>query len=659
VRTQTRFVIILLIVLCLARVSEAHILTPLAPDDQATHKAVISGAWSNPQTWGGALPGTDARVIVPVGLTVTVDGQFGTPMFWVRVDGTLKFATNVNTSLTADSVFVNHGGRLEMGTALAPVQADKTAELIIKARNGNPIDHSWDPLELSRGLIAESPIEIHGAPKTSWTSVTASLDNGTTKLVLDDAPSGWRTGDTVVLTAPVYDQDEVFSIVSVNGATVTLNRPITYARVPPKKDLALHVASADAGSLTLQGHVMLMEGGHEIRYAGFYGLGRTTIAPVTDPLIVNGVRDPSLMPNCGASAENVRGRYSVHFHMAGPESEQSLVKGTVVSVARGAGLKIGYINHSSNVSFRDNVGYQIDGSTFYTEEGDEVGEFVGNLAIHSEGSNNPSDGQPAITCMKKNHPDVFNRRRSDLGHRGHGYWIHGGGVDVIENVAAGHGSSGFEFWSRKLNHNAKDTYNVEFPVALLRDGGAWAAPKTYLDPTAVPGLFRDNVAYVTSSQKHARKAALSVHYHGLHQWKQFPASPKNVIDGFLGWNTINGMVTSYAGWFELRNIEFIGGIFPVSAKGMGMKLSTQGGNNMDLLNVFLNGFKIPLNVGVASTCSNVIADGVLVTCDAILQTGELDPDLEDRTDEEVPDGDDGAPGRDGEETGSRQGPTRP
>lgn len=623
-RTQTKFWMVLLcIVLSGPNVVQGHILTPLAPEDQATHKALISGVWSNPLTWGGAVPGADARVIIPGGLVVTVDKEFGAALFWIRVDGSLKFAPNVNTALTADSVFVNHGGRLEIGTALAPVQADKTARIIIKARNGVPIHHLWDPLELSRGIVAEGSVVIHGATKRAWTSITAIPALGSTTLILDDVPSGWRPGDTLVLTAPVYDQDETFSLVSVNGTTVTLNRQITYARPLPKPGLVLHVAnltrnvqisSAQAGNPKLQGHVMLMEGGHEIRYAGFYDLGRTTTRPVTDPIIVDGVRDPSLMPSCGLTEENVRGRYAVHFHMAGPDSQRSVVEGSAVSVTRGAGFKIGYINHSSSVSFRQNVSYQIDGSHFFTEEGDEVGEFVENLAIHSKGSGFPKDMQADEPCNKQEYPEVFNRRRLDVGSRGHGFWLQGSGVDVLGNVSAAHGSSDFDLWVRPLSYPQKtNTYLVQFPVALLRDGGAWAAPKKAIGIDFVPAVWRDNSAYVTSGHKSGRNAALSIHFPGMKQKGTFPQAPKSLIAGFRSWNTQNGIMSSYSGWIRFEDMELTAGTY-ARKPTLGMGLGTQGGNNMDLLNVLLDGFQTPLKLGIASTCTNVVVDGLLATC---------------------------------------------
>jgi G8 domain len=599
------------------RVSAHEEINKLTPSGQATNIAVRSGNWSAPEIWDPQPPKRGAKIWIRPGITVTIDQQFFDPYEWVRVDGLLRFEPNGHTALAVETLTVEHTGRLEIGTAREPVAGG--AVLTFQHR-GEAINHDYDPSELSRGL------EMAGLPKSSWVSVSRLPAAGDAWLRLDRAPSGWAADDVIVLTAPTYGQDETFRILSIDGDYITLDHPIKNARRfpvdsktgQPYEGLALHVANlsrnvvvrthADhAGKPSLQGHVMLMHhGGHQIRYVQFSDLGRTTIAPVSDPIIVNGVRDPSLAPICGLKTENVRGRYSLHFHMAGPGSAQSLVEGSVVAVARGSGLKIGFINHSSNVSFRDNVGYQIDGSTFFTEEGDEVGEFAGNLAIYSTGSNSPNDGLPAISCMNPYYPELYNRRRHDVGHRGHGFWIHGGGVEVSNNIAVGHGSSGFEFFSRPLYHGLTNTYAVRFPVALLRDGGKWAGSYDTLPVDAAPGVWRDNVAYVTSTQKNSRKVALSIHYHGLQQWKAFPGSPKNLIDGFLGWNTVNGVTTSYSGWFHYHNVRLFNGD---ATDGTGMRLGTQGGNHNIVDRIAIDGFQSGLQPSSSTAFSETLVNG--------------------------------------------------
>lgn len=620
------------VLLCLAIICStvsAQTLSTIAlvvPLTQVTHTATQSGSWSSPQTWGNGIPPSGARVRIPAGFTITVDTCAYNVPFWVRVEGILRFAQSADTCLTVETVAVMHGGKLEMGTASDRITAK--ARLTFRPVANEPIDHLYDPFELSRGLIAEGLVEMHGQPKTPWVSVIQVPPAGSQTIALDTAPLGWVSGDLLEFTSPLSGQSERVTLAQVNGTVATLSAPLKNARPMPADCVThacrLHLANltrnvvvesdpAHAGNLSLQGHVMLMhQGGHRISYVEFADLGRTTIRPVSDPLVAeDGTRDPSLMPNCGLTDENVRGRYALHVHRAGPASPLSIVEGSVVHVLKGSGLKLGFVNHSSNVSMLGNVGVNIDGSTFFTEEGDEVGSFLGNLAIFSKGSDQPSEEQPGFVCGSKQYPLVHHRRRADVGHRGYGFWIHGGGVDVIDNVAADHGSAGFVFYSLPLNFRLQNTFTVAFPKALLRDGGAWWGKPT-VPIQLVPTVFRRNTAYLTSpTNRWGYKAALAFHYHGLHQHTDAPGAPKNLIDGFLGWNTRFGLQTSYSGWWDLRNLVFLNGTAKdlKGGSGVGLNLSPQGGNHMDLLNIQAVGFQTCIRPPVTSTAVNVTCDG--------------------------------------------------
>ena len=49
--------------------------TPIQVAGTATITATTSGNWSSTNTWGGTVPTNDARVLIPDGVTVTVDGM--------------------------------------------------------------------------------------------------------------------------------------------------------------------------------------------------------------------------------------------------------------------------------------------------------------------------------------------------------------------------------------------------------------------------------------------------------------------------------------------------------------------------------------------------------------------------------------------------------
>ena len=131
-----------------------HLSTPqLVRYDQITNYAVASGAWSNPATWhNGIVPANGARVLIPIGVHVEVDGMIAARLATVRVDGTLSFVTTHNSELRVDTMIVTGSGGFEMGTVDNPIPAGVNARLLFT--DNGPIDRTWDPFGISRGLIS-------------------------------------------------------------------------------------------------------------------------------------------------------------------------------------------------------------------------------------------------------------------------------------------------------------------------------------------------------------------------------------------------------------------------------------------------------------------------------------------------------------------------
>jgi len=93
--------------------------TPMQVAGTATITAASSGNWTSTSTWGGALPSNDDRVLIPSGVTVTVDAMIAQEFKSVRIGdgGKLQFATNVNTELRTEYLFSGMMGSLEIGTS--------------------------------------------------------------------------------------------------------------------------------------------------------------------------------------------------------------------------------------------------------------------------------------------------------------------------------------------------------------------------------------------------------------------------------------------------------------------------------------------------------------------------------------------------------------
>jgi hypothetical protein len=613
-----------------------------------TTRSMKSGVWSDPATWSSGVPTATSRAMVGSGHTVTVDTTTAVADT-VRVEGTLRFDPRRTTRLTVETIYGAMSSRLEMGTASDPVALPQSATLVFRS-SGKALDHKSDPFEFGRGLVTMGLLETHGQAKTGWVATSRTYSAGATTLALDSAPSGWQVGDRLLITAPHFGQDEVRTIAAISGATVTLSSGLTYARrfpavsspVPPfafhvgnlTRNVTIQSDAAYAGQPAHQGHVMLMHrGGHQIRYTRFADLGRThIISPVSDPRMVGGQRDPQLMPLCGVIEENPRGRYGLHFHVALPTSTASVVENIVLENRRNSGIRIGIQNHSSHVRVRDSVVYQIDGFGLFTEEGDERGEYRRNLVVYSKGHDASLHEDVRDQCMLDyDYRDILSRRRLAVGWRGGGIWLHGGQVDVVGNVVAGHDNAGIDIWERPLHHMACifstcNTFKVQYPTALLREGTNWV-PDFYqdamVDNSVPPFLVADNQIYAIGGPgKNRSRVAVSMHYMKVWEsWvRHYPGRPRNLLARNLVWNVVNGVATTYTEYARLIDNVFIQGdlleanVGPFSKlSGTGVRMHAQGGEQHDYVRLRIDGFQQVMTETPASCYEAVRFNGVLFT----------------------------------------------
>ncbi len=526
------------------KASEHAALLQLVPRSSASHVAVRDGAWSNPSTWyRGAVPGAGARVLIPRNIGVTYDLTTDVALFTTRVDGLLEFATNRNTRIVIDTLVVSPSGRLEIGTAANPVGPTVSAEIVIAA-NGD-IDTSWDPTLVSRGLVSHGDVEIRGAEKQTFVKVAQTPLTGHQSLTLAEAPSGWRVGDTIVLTGTKQlgwywdnsirqvryheSQDEVRTISAINGATITLDSPLVFDHSTPRADLAAYVSNtsrsitvSSAGGPTLpvhqRGHTMFMHSDDvDVRYAAFDYLGRTDKSRSAADLDAFAVVTPT---------SNIKGRYSVHFHKTGTEHQDdpAIIIGNSVTNSPGWG----YTHHSSHANFTDNVAFDVFGAGFAAEDGDETGVWLRNITIKSQGI-----GWGDWTV--KEAADVA---RHDNGRTGDGFFFAGRLVEAAENVAA-NTTNGF-VWFHRGERTPPTTTNLQHPET------GYGRVQISADDPSIEG-FRNNEAFATHSGIIVIKANPAQGHDG-----------RTVFDGFLNWETVEGVNLSYTAHYTLKNLDLIG-----------------------------------------------------------------------------------------------------
>jgi len=451
---------------------EHSALFDLVADDQATHVAVADGAWGDANTWNKkSVPDHGARVIIPEKRTVTVTGVYDKDRLdWLRVDGTLRFDPRADTALKVVTLVGNVKSTLEIGTEKERIQADRTARLILGDRGErNEVQRQSDPYDISGGLLSHGRVRIFGAEYTSHATPTAVPRKGDTEVRFAAAPRGWKVGDQLLFpgldrqlngrdvgvdpwtgrqlaVGQHQDEEQLIRRLSADGKTVTLDKPLAYqhgdiygyAEAVPVGNLSRNVVieSENTEKVSRRGHTMFMHTQDVILDSvQFRELGRTNVeGALTSPRL----KDGKLAE--GTDANSI-GRYAVHFHIrwgATYKQQPFIVRNSAIV----GSPKLGVVNHGGYGLVDDNVAYKVRGSQFFTENGSEIGRFKGNLAVRSHGTGfdtGDDDGMPIQRGYAYKHP-------LNIGHGGHGFWLQGGGVDVIDNVAIGHSYSAYGFF---------------------------------------------------------------------------------------------------------------------------------------------------------------------------------------------------------------------
>jgi hypothetical protein len=464
-----------------------------------TKTAVASGNFAATTTWsGGTTPTLGDVVLIPAGVTVTVNNlsAFGKSII---VRGTLKFATGVNTRLRVETLAIDTGGTLNIGTDAAPIAADKTAAIHIIDNATMTVDGG----HLARGIIARSGTTIRmvsASQRPPHVTLKNSISSGATTLLTTVAvPASWKESDEVVIPATEFTRRWVASMpgegtvrlpneMRVLGPIITGANPglnitealnFAHTRADTTDDaVRVHVAnltrnivlrSENSGTaFDRSGHAMFMTNDVIIKGVRFENFGRTDkFSIASDPRLNTDVYN---VPG-GNKSSNPRGRYAVHFHKAGPDTATiALVQNSVVVGTPGWG----FVNHSSRVNFKDNVAFDFDGAGFAAEDGDEQGSFDGNIAIGGRGNGEFS----ILRTIFENFPRTD---QGDMGFTGEGFWFQGPDVSVTNNIAAGCKGSGFLYWPV----GRFDTLNVPGGAGSAERGHFTGRPLTRAFPTTI------------------------------------------------------------------------------------------------------------------------------------------------------------------------------
>jgi hypothetical protein len=431
------------------------------------YPAVVEESWSDPATWGGAVPREGDTVTIPAGKTVVLDTS-PPRLAGLQVDGTLRFKDE-NLNLLSDWIVVH--GRLEVGTERTPFRSKARIVLTGDDRTQNVMNMGAKVLGVMGGVL-----DIHGQERHGWTRLAANVPKGTGKITLQDA-SGWRAGDRIVVASTDFDphQAEERTIKGVSGDTVTLDRPLEHSHRGSVQTIAGRPVDERAEVALLSRNVVVS--GEESTSAGGFG-GQIMVMDGGQARI-----EGAELTRMGQ--KNALRRYPLHFHMLGEGGASSYLRKTTIHETYNRCLTV---HGTDRLRISGNVCHDHLGHGYFFEDGAETDNSVtGNLGLTTrrpaEGERLlPSDGSPATFWITN--PDNVVRNNVAAGSEGKGFWLaypeHPTGLSTDPNVWPRRTPLG-EFSGNAAHSNGGDGLHI--------DGGPrpdGTAETTVYEPRANP-----------------------------------------------------------------------------------------------------------------------------------------------------------------------------
>jgi hypothetical protein len=415
----------LAIVLVLTQFTYAHVSTTVFAEDIV---AVNDGLWLDPSTWDGLqVPNVLDDVTIPAGVNVTIAGSISAKT--ITVNGVLRAAGDASVSLQTEWVMVmGENALLEVGTPMTPFPSEFTFTLTL-------LDFSVGAAtamgEKFLGAMNGGRIELHGAPKVSWTRLGTNVFSGNSQITLAN-PVDWNQGDEVVVVSSRINgaeaEQRTVELISLDGLTLLLNEPLefphlgaleTYTRSTDGKTWTADMR-AEVGVLT---HNVKVQGNGASEITGFGG--HIMIMPTS-----TGNASHIELYRMGQKGELAR--YPWHWHLL---HESGLGQSFRHSSVHRSFNRAITIHGTSYVEVEGNFFYDHIGHGVFLEDGSERFNIIrDNVVVLSK---RPLAGEQ-VTISDNQFDEIQNRTPSS-------YWITNPNNIFEGNVAAGTEGTGFWF----------------------------------------------------------------------------------------------------------------------------------------------------------------------------------------------------------------------
>lgn len=408
-----------------------------------TNTVLVPELWSNPATWGGAIPIAGQSITIPANKHIILDVD--TPdLAGLTIYGILEF-DRTNLNLTADWIMVM--GTLQIGTPTLPF-----AQKVIITLNATNITENIMQMGTRGIMVMGGNLELHGTPPNkTWTKLNNHAPQGSTNLSLLESVN-WQVNDEIVVAPTDYvgtgDTQKVL-INTITGTTITTSTGMNAQRwgllqyatntgmsltpgTLPNSVIAgtptILDERAEVGNLTR--NILIQSPNDALWQNNNFGCHIMIMRQGTTQGIahVNGVEIRR------GGQNGLVGRYPFHWHMLSYEGSTTLPDATGQYIRNSSvneSMNRGIVIHGTNgVEVSKNVVYNVRGHAIFTEDASERRNTIdGNLVLHVR---NP------ITPLKIH-------ENGNLTNGAAGMWISNPDNIITNNTVAGSTGNGFWF----------------------------------------------------------------------------------------------------------------------------------------------------------------------------------------------------------------------
>ncbi|MFK7799915.1 MAG: G8 domain-containing protein [Aureispira sp.] len=410
--------------------------------------------WNDAGTWqGGVVPGPNDRAIVASNSAIGM--RDNVTVGSITVNGQLVVAQNSNLNLTCKYLLTDGmNGLFQIGQKLAPYTGNATITLNASRSQKNSTDlkvayntamHSMGTKFV--GAMHMSRIELHGAPKTSWTQLNANANTGATTIDVV-AGENWKVGDKVVVASSRVNWQEaeertITAISNLSGGAKRLT--VAALQFPHKGVQKTYTGNGKTWNADLRAEVGMLT--HNIKIQGNAasegdnGFGAHTMIMMGAKAYVSNTE----LYRMGQKSE--MGRYPFHWHLLANDGIGQYIENSSVHKSFNRAITI-HGTHGTRVD--KNVCYDHIGHGLFLEDGAEENNFIReNLVLHTRAPIPGEELTPSEDVTR--FTEVQNRTPAS-------FWITNPKNTFEGNVAAGTQGTGywFAFPQRPMGQSAAD-----------------------------------------------------------------------------------------------------------------------------------------------------------------------------------------------------------